>query len=232
MAVTVNTARSEIDKHRQLLRARSRQTHGAYVLASRLREAIFGGIAVIGAVSGLIGISLAMKYAGSIAMVSQTRQVDSYGQLIGRTVSVQRVPASMSSGILITDFLTWAMLNYHSSLAMLQFRNDALSIIAQNSPAQTQVDDLWNAPGSGMNASGAIDLSVPERNVTVTSILDHGKYGYHLEDYLVQVRTTSYSNPVQHDLWTGDIVVTADGPHTDLSPWGLYIYRVALTRVQ
>lgn len=199
--------------------------------ASRLREAVFGGIAVLSSVTALFAVLMWSRYAGTIALVSQTRQVDAYGQLIGRTVTVQRVPASMSSGILITNFLTWSLLNYHSALAMRAFRNDALSIIAQGSPAQNELTDLWNGPHSGMNSSGSIDLAVPERDVKVTSILDHGSYGYHLEDYLVQVRTTTYSDPVHTDLWTGDIVVTADGPKTDLSPWGLYIYRVALTKV-
>ncbi|HVA29005.1 MAG TPA: hypothetical protein VNF68_12555 [Candidatus Baltobacteraceae bacterium] len=166
--------------------------------------------------------------------VKDTRLVDSYGQLIGRDVRVARNPASAEPGLLLTNCIERAFANYRSYYAMHENHNDALQCVASGSAAEATLKSEW-AKWSTLGPDDTFLPSRAEQSVVVTSVLDHGKYSQNEEDYAVQFKVTVHGDQDTGDteqLWIGDFVIASNGTATDISPWGLYITRISVSKVK
>jgi type IV secretory pathway TrbF-like protein len=213
-----------LSQHQKLVRDRSRSAWLEYAGRSRMREMIAYILATLMTIIAIISISLARYTASSVIVQNNVRTVDRFGQLIGQTGAVYRIPANLETHAFLSRFVTDVFTVYGSAAALQRNYAEAQAATDGRSPVGGILKDFWSQYSplrSDLTWNAARDQ---EQQAEITSILDRGRWSQGGEEFEVDWTVS----PVLGDghlggatLYKGDIALIGGAQHTDANPWGL-----------
>ncbi|MHB8140723.1 MAG: hypothetical protein ACYDHD_05640 [Vulcanimicrobiaceae bacterium] len=185
----------------------NRSAWSTYVSTALWREIVPWSLAGICAITALIAILFAMKYAGSIAVVTQLDTVDHYGQVIGVNGQLVRYLPSTAAHEVIDTFIRSVFEIADSKMTMQQ--NAALAEKLSNSPDVVATIQRYWMTMSPLHKDGSWTPPLAETHVMLTSVLARASNGPNTEYNIQWTETTIYpsgyeSKPV---LYLADINV-------------------------
>lgn len=222
MAITV------LEQHRKLTKERSRGAWSDYVGRSRMRELFAYGIAVISTLTAAGAVALAYRTASSVVVQSDVRTVDHFGQVIGESGAVYRIPAGLQTHAFLSKFITDVFTVYASGPALQRDYAEAQAAADGQSGVGGILRQFWSGY-SPLRGDLSWDRSrEQERTVAITSILDRGRWtnGPGAEEYEVEWSIASVSGDGhlgQPTFYRGDLAVASGATRTDANPWGLLV---------
>lgn len=201
------------------LRKRSQSVWNNYVGASRVREWIAWGIAAAATVASLIAISLASRYAGTIAYVTTTNTIDRYGQVLDRTANMKRTTLDAEARGVVRALILDTFRVRASKQAMQDNALEAQALICAPA-ARTPIVAYW-ATHSPLAADGSWKPVLGEQNVEIVSTLKRPTDGY---EYSVEFKLTYVDlvseTPSQPKLYQADVAVEQQQQPTDTNLGG------------
>jgi type IV secretory pathway TrbF-like protein len=215
-----------LKEHQERVKNRSRGAWLDYVGASRIREGVAYAFAVLMGIAAIIAISLAHHTASSVIVQNDVREVDRLGQTLGQSGSIYRIPAALETHAFLSDFITDIFSVFASGPAMQRNYAVAQAYVDGQSPVGGILKEFWDGY-SPLRPDQTWDRTrEQERVVSVTSILDRGRWSGSAEEYEIEWTVS----PLQGDghignptLYKGDIAVVGGAQRSDANPWGLLV---------
>lgn len=217
---------SVLEQHQELVKQRSRGAWLEYVGRSRTRELTAYAVALASILIAIVAVSLARATYSSIIVQHDVRTVDRFGQTIGQSGAVYRLPPALEAHAFISTFLVDVFSVYSSGIALQRNYNEAQSFIDSRSDVGGILKSFWSET-SPLKTDQTWDASrEQERMVNITSILDRGPWGNGAEEYEVEWSIA----PVLGDghlgdptLYKGDVALVGGAQRNDANPWGILV---------
>lgn len=175
-----------LERAERTLRKRSQSVWNNYVGGSRLREGVAWGIAAVASVSAVIAISLAARYAGSIAYVQTTNTIDRYGQVLDRRAAMNRTTLDSEARGVIDNFIP-AVFQIRASKQSMEDNATLAQSLMCAPTARVPVIGYWQTH-SPLGSDGSWRPVMTEQNVKITSVLKRPTNAF---EYLVEFTLTS-----------------------------------------
>lgn len=221
-----------VAEHHAMLRARSSRSWAAFTRGNARRELTFAVVLALCAATALVSVMLLIRYFGTIPVEKETTVTDRFGQVIGRTGAITRVPAETAAHSVVYRFITDSFSVYNSPNAMRENYKEALSFVSSDTVKQT-MEDIWNQ--GPLKQNGAWVEPQAETQVVITSILQRGQPSRDGTEYDVQWTTQNVlapSPPSARVLYDGDLILTSGGQVTDADTGGLVISHFSFGRMK
>jgi len=224
-----------LKEHMVRVKSRSRGAWLEYVGRSRVRECVSYAIAIIAVITAVIAIALAHRAYSSIIVQNDVREVDRLGQTLGQSGSIYRIPAALETHAFLSDFITDVFSVFASGPAMQRNYAVAQAYVDGQSNVGGTLKDFWN-DYSPLRPNQTWDRTrEQERVVSVTSILDRGRWSGSVEEYEIEWTVS----PLQGDghigaptIYKGDIAVVGGAQRSDGNPWGLLVTHLSWSIVR
>lgn len=147
----------------------NRKSWSQYVSITAWREIANYAIAILGLIFGILGFSMANKYAGSVAIVDRMNAVDRYGQVIGVNGRFVRMLPDTASHEVIDTFIS-DVFGVVNSKAMMQTNATTATALAATAAVKATINGYW-ATHSPLHANGEWKPTGYEDHIQLTSVL-------------------------------------------------------------
>lgn len=221
-----------LEEANRRLAARSRSALKNYVGRSATREAVAWTVALLASAAAVIAISLAMKYAGTIAISREVDTTDRYGQLLDKKITVARASVDTLARSVIDPFIKNCFNVVNSSTVMKE--NAQACLATSNQPVVKGIIKAYWATHSPLSANGHWTPPTAETFAKVTSLVSRGQ-GPEGTEYQVQFTLTSVdissgvgTEPALH---TSDFILDSNGVVSDSNLGGLNVAHFDFTEM-
>lgn len=215
-----------LEHHQELIRQRSRGAWLEYVGRSRVREGVAYAVAIVALFIAALAVALALRAYSSVIVQTDVRTVDRYGQTIGHSGAVYRIPAALETHAFLSQFITNVFTVYDSGSALQRDYAEAQAAVDSQSTVDGTLKGFWDEY-SPLRTDLSWDRSrEQERMVAISSILDRGIWSRGAEEYEVEWTVSPVfgdGHLGQATPYKGDIAVMGGAQRTDANPWGLLI---------
>ena len=228
-------ALSVLEQHQELTKQRSRGAWLEYVGRSRTRELTAYVVALASIVIAIVAVSLARATYSSIIVQHDVRTVDRFGQTLGQSGAVYRLPPELETHAFISEFITDVFSVYSSGLALERNYGEAQSFVDGHSTVGGTIKAFWGET-SPLRPDRTWDNSrEQERVVNVTSILDRGPWGNGAEEYEMEwsiAPVLGNGHLGDPRLYKGDLALVGGAQRTDANPWGMLVTHFSWSALQ